>query len=150
ANRRLAIRDLSPAAHMPMSTCDGTLTITYNGEIYNATELRSELELKGFVFRSRSDTEVILVGYRVWGDDVVKRLRGMFAFGIYDSGEHRLFLARDHLGIKPLYFAQRGGQFAFASECKALIRGRVARADVSPAGLVAYLEFGSVPAPLTI
>src|SRR6266508_2554921 len=90
ANRRLAIRDLSPAGHMPMSTTDGALWITYNGEIYNAAELRAELEAKGFAFRSNSDTEVILYGYRAWSEGVVTRLRGMFAFGIYDAGEKRL------------------------------------------------------------
>jgi asparagine synthase (glutamine-hydrolysing) len=150
ANRRLAIRDLSPAGHMPMTTPDGFLTITYNGEIYNAVELRAELERKGFGFRSTSDTEVILHGYRQWAEDIVNRLRGMFAFCIYDRVNQRLYLARDALGIKPLYYCYRGNKFAFASECKALIRGGVAISDLSPAGLVAYLELGSVPAPLTI
>src|SRR6266508_1877046 len=150
ANRRLAIRDLSPAGHMPMSTADGTLCITYNGEIYNAAELRAELEAKGFAFRSNSDTEVILHGYRAWSDDVVTHLRGMFAFCIYDAPCNGLFLARAALGITPLYYTHRGGWFAFASECKALVRSCLASTDVSPAGLVTYLELGSVPAPLTI
>src|SRR6266540_793435 len=150
ANRRLAIRDLSPAGHMPMSTTDGALWITYNGEIYNAAELRAELEGRGCRFQSNSDTEVVLLAYRAWGDDVVARLRGMFAFCIYDRHQRRLFLARDPLGIKPLYYVARAGQFAFASECRALLRGSLGDAQVSPAGLVAYLELGSVPAPLTI
>ena len=150
ANRRLAIRDLSSAGHMPMTTPAGDLSITYNGEIYNAAELRADLQAEGFVFRSTSDTEVVLFGYRAWGEDVVNRLRGMFAFCIYDRGSQRLFLARDPLGIKPLYYCQRGGRFAFASTCKALVGGCVATSEISAAGLVSYLELGSVPAPLTI
>src|SRR5438552_4299478 len=115
-NRRLSIRDLSPAGHMPMALPDGSVVITYNGEIYNASELRAELEVKGFVFCSTSDTEVILHGYRAWGEDIVNRLRGMFAFCIYDRRTQSLYLARDGLGIKPLYYWNHGGQFAFASE----------------------------------
>ena len=100
ANRRLAIRDLSPAGRMPMSNADGSAWITYNGEIYNTDELRSELERLGFVFHSNSDTEVILHGYEAWGDEVVQRLRGMFAFAILTLEPatlkaQRLFLARD-------------------------------------------------------
>src|SRR5512136_350921 len=105
ANCRLSIRDLSPAGHMPMGNAAGSTWITYNGEIYNTGELRPELERLGYSFRSRSDTEVILHGYEAWGDDVVKRLRGMFAFAILDRRRGRLFLARDPLGVKPMYYA---------------------------------------------
>src|SRR5205085_7400686 len=149
-SRRLAIQDLSPAGHMPIATADDTCWITYNGEIYNVGELRQELRNAGCSFRSSSDTEVILNGYRVCGRDVVKRLRGMLGFAIYDVLEQRLFLARDPLGMKPLYFAHQDGRFAFASECKPLLRAGLKQSSISPAGLVAYLALGSVPAPFTI
>ena len=102
-SRRLAIRDLSPAGHMPMGAGSGALWISYNGEIYNADALRAELEALGHSFRSRTDTEVILRGYAAWGEGVVERRRGMFALAIADErpGQRRLFLARDRLGIKP-------------------------------------------------
>src|SRR5947209_2185768 len=99
-NRRLAIRDLSAAGHMPMGSPDGSVWITYNGEIYNATELRRELECLGYTFRSSSDTEIILTGYEAWGESVVRRLRGMFALAIYDGRfAPREVLARDPFGI---------------------------------------------------
>lgn len=154
ANRRLAIRDLSPAGHMPMGSADETVWLTYNGEIYNADELRTELETAGYRFRSHSDTEVILRGYEAWGTAVVPRLRGMFAFAIYDrrAGEPaaRLLLARDHLGIKPLYYAQTAVAFIFASELKAMLASGLISREVDPAGLVGYLQLGSVPNPRTI
>jgi asparagine synthase (glutamine-hydrolysing) len=155
ANRRLAVVDLSPAAAMPMRNASGTVWITYNGEIYNAVTLRAELEACGAIFRSASDTEVILHGYETWGIEVVERLRGMFAFAIYDArewprGPQRLLLARDRLGIKPLYCAALPEAFAFASELKALQASGVVPGALSPAGLVGYLLFGSVPAPVTI
>ena len=108
-NRRLAIRDLSAAGHMPMSNADGKVWITYNGEIYNTAELKPELLRKGFNFRGRSDTEVILHGYEAWGSGIVNRLRGIFAFAILDwrceTGAPHLLLARDPMGVKPLYYA---------------------------------------------
>src|SRR5215813_2404947 len=121
ASRRLAILDLSSAGRMPMSTPDGRFTITYNGEIYNQTALRRELEARGCVFRSRTDTEVILYLYREYGVDGIRRLNGMFAFGIWDDWRKELLLARDHFGIKPLYYCDQGDRFAFASEVKALL-----------------------------
>ena len=154
ANRRLAIRDLSPAGRMPMQTADGAVTITYNGEIYNADELRQALATEGYHFRSQSDTEVILLGYRVWGKEIVRRLRGMFAFAIHDispvSGQGTVLLARDQMGIKPLYYAQNAHGLLFASELKALLATRLVTQEIHPAGLVGYLELGSVPNPLTI
>ena len=163
ACRRLAIRDLSPAGHMPMSNEARSVWITYNGEIYNAGELRAELESKNHRFRSRSDTEVVLRGYEAWGPDVVHRLRGMFAFAILDeradpdakpnpgpSSGRQLFLARDHMGIKPLYYAQCPDAFLFASELKALLASGLVSPELSPSGLVGYLLMGSVPNPLTI
>lgn len=152
ANRRLAIRDLSPAGHMPMTSPGGMLTITYNGEVYNAAELRGELERLGYVFRSESDTEVILHGYQEWGDAVPERLRGIFAFAVLDERPafSRLFLARDHLGVKPLYYAVGREGFLFASELAALRASGLLDAEISPAGLVGYLLLGSVPNPHTI
>lgn len=154
ANRRLAIRDLSSAAHMPLANDDGTVVITHNGEIYNTDELRLELEQRGFVFHSSSDTEVILHGYEAWGVQIVSRLRGMFAFAIADlrcsSRAPRVLLARDRLGIKPLYYAQTSETFLFASELKGLMAAQLVGKEISPAGLVGYLLFGSVPNPWTI
>jgi asparagine synthase (glutamine-hydrolysing) len=154
-NRRLAVVDLSPAAAMPMRNASGTVWITYNGEIYNAAALRGELTARGAAFRSASDTEVILHGYETWGTEVVQRLRGMFAFAIYDARERpaglqRLFLARDRLGIKPLYYAALPEVFAFASELKGLQASGMVPGKLSPAGLVGYLLLGSVPAPVTV
>ncbi|HEX6507141.1 MAG TPA: asparagine synthetase B, partial [Chloroflexota bacterium] len=154
ANCRLAIRDLSTAGHMPMGNRAGTVWITYNGELYNTDELRPELERLGCTFRSQSDTEMILCGYEVWGDAVVERLRGIFAFGILDTrpeaGPGRLFLARDRLGVKPLYYACSDGEFLFASELKALHASGMVSREISPEGLVGYLLLGSVPGPHTI
>ena len=144
---RLAIRDLSPAAHMPMQIDD--VCITYNGEIYNADALRADLVRAGHAFNSHSDTEVILRGYLAWGDDVVTRLRGMFAFGILDARRETLLLARDPLGIKPLYYA-RSAPFAFASELNALRTSGCVDGGIDQTALSAYLQLGSIPAPFTI
>lgn len=151
-NARLAIRDLSPAGHMPMRTADDRLCITYNGEIYNAAELRAELSMLGYGFRSTSDTEVVLAGYAMWGDDVVKRLRGMFAFAIadYTTEQARVLLARDPLGIKPLYYTMRGDALVFASELRAFIAAGMTERTIDRHALSAYLQLGSIPAPLTI
>jgi asparagine synthase (glutamine-hydrolysing) len=119
--RRLAIIDLSPAGHQPMSSADGRLWIIFNGEIYNYLELRDELEAGGYAFRSGSDTEVILAAYRQWGADCLSRFDGMFAFAVWDASARRLFLARDRFGEKPLHYVHAPGKFfAFASEIKAL------------------------------
>ncbi len=151
-NRRLAVVDLSPAAAMPMGNAPETVWITYNGEIYNAAGLRAELAARGDAFQSASDTEVILHGYEAWGPEVVQRLRGMFAFAIYDGreGARRLLLARDRLGIKPLYYAATDEAFLFASELKALRASGLVGRELSPAGVVGYLMLGSVPCPGTI
>lgn len=152
ANTRLAIRDLSPAGHMPMSSPDGKCCITYNGEIYNAAELRAELRRLGHEFRSTSDTEVVLSGYEQWGDEVVTRLRGMFAFAIADHSTEpgRVLLARDPLGIKPLYYSVRADSFVFASEVCAFVAAGTTTRTVNPQALSAYLQLGSIPAPHTI
>ncbi len=149
-NRRLAIIDLSPAGHMPMSNDDGTLWITYNGEVYNFLELRRELEAKGHKFRSHSGTEVILHLYEEVGPESVKRLNGMFALAIWDAREEHLFLARDHFGIKPLYYIQKGKRFAFASEIKSLLELPDSSRQLNLEALHQYLTFAWVPDPLTI
>ncbi len=151
-NRRLAIIDLSPAGHMPMCNEDGTVWITYNGEIYNFVELRHELAAKGHRFRSETDTEVIIHLYEEEGPDCVERLRGMFAFAICDlrSGKPSMFLARDHFGVKPFYYVHRGRRFAFASEIKALLKVPGIEAELDPASLHQYLTFLWVPDPKTM
>jgi asparagine synthase (glutamine-hydrolysing) len=121
AHCRLAIIDLSEAGRQPMANEDGGIQLTFNGEIYNFAELREELIAAGHRFASHADSEVIIHGYEQWGEDVVGRLRGIFAFALWDQPRKRLFLARDHLGVKPLYYMVRGGEFAFASEPRALL-----------------------------
>ena len=120
-HRRLSIVDLSPAGHQPMANEDGTVWITYNGEIYNHEALRAELEAKGHRFRSRTDTETILHLYEEEGPDSVRRLDGMFALAIWDGRRRELFLARDRVGVKPLYYASLPGGVVFGSEVKALL-----------------------------
>ena len=151
-SRRLSILDLSPHGHMPMSNEDGTVWITYNGEIYNFKELRAELESKGHSFRSHTDTEVIVHLYEQEGPDCVKRLNGMFAFCICDlrSGAPTLFMARDHFGVKPFYYCHRGGQLAFASEIKALLEVNGIDAAIDLQALDQYLTFLWVPDPKTM
>jgi asparagine synthase (glutamine-hydrolysing) len=127
AHRRLSILDLSLAGHQPMQ--DGNLWITFNGEIYNFQEIRTELEQHGYSFKSRSDTEVLLKAYRHWGEDCLQRLNGMFAFAIYDRANDELFAARDRFGVKPFYYYQEGGKLAFASEIKAILASQVITAE---------------------
>jgi asparagine synthase (glutamine-hydrolysing) len=124
-SRRLAILDLSPKGHMPMTTAEERYHIVYNGEIYNYRALRSSLEAKGYVFRSGTDTEVLLRLYEAFGPAMLERLNGMFAFAIWDRDTRELFVARDRLGVKPFYYAEYGGGFYFASEEKALFAAGV-------------------------
>ncbi len=151
-SRRLAILDLSPDGHMPMSNEDGTVWITYNGEIYNFADLRSELKGKGHRFRSHTDTEAVVHLYEEYGVDCLNRLNGMFAFAICDlrGSSPKLFLARDHFGIKPLYYCERSGKLAFASEVKALLEVPGIEATMSREALDQYLTFLWVPDPLTM
>jgi len=143
-HRRLSIIDLSPAGHQPMCTGDKRYWIVYNGEIYNYLELREELVREGYSFQSKSDTEVLLNAYAHWGVDALKRLIGMFAFAIYDREEKRLFLARDFLGIKPLYYTVWPDGFAFASEIKALLRLPHITRKANPQRVYEYLRFALV------
>lgn len=140
-HRRLAILDLSPAGQQPMLSRDGRYVLAYNGEIYNFRELRAELQARGHVFHSRTDTEVVLEGFAAWGPGVFERLNGMFALAIWDTRERRLTLARDRYGIKPLYWTKVGNTLAFASESKAFraVPGFQARLD-APA-LLEYFTF---------
>lgn len=149
AHRRLSIIDLSDAGAQPMTSANGKLVVTFNGEIYNYRVLRKDLEARGCVFRSQSDTEVLLHLYAEKGAAMVHDLRGMFAFAIWDADRERLFLARDPYGIKPLYYADDGGTVRFASQVKALLAGGKVSRDPDPAGWVGYYLFGSVPEPYT-
>jgi asparagine synthase (glutamine-hydrolysing) len=150
AHTRLAIIDLSPGGHQPMSTDDGRFTIVYNGELYNFRELRRELEGLGETFRSVSDTEVMIKAYARWGPAALGRLRGMFAVAIWDDREGSLFLARDRLGIKPLYYVEGERGFAFASEVRALLATGFAARKLSRRALASYFAFGAVSGPDTI
>lgn len=147
---RLAIIDLSTAANQPMSTPDGTFWIVFNGEIYNYRELRQELAASGFRFRSQSDTEVLLYLYQKYGPDMLKRLRGMFALAIWDTRQQQLWLARDRLGIKPLYYTFVNGRFLFASEIKALLAHPQVSPRLDEEALYHYLTFLTTPAPQTL
>lgn len=154
-HRRLAILDRSSAGHQPMSTADGRFVIVFNGEIYNYLQLRDELQLLGHTFVSNTDTEVLLAGYAQWGAEVLQKLRGMFAFAVWNSrptDEHpRLFLARDRLGIKPLLYARgQSGQWIFASQLKAiLVSGMIAR-KLDMQSVWDYLALGAVVQPRTM
>jgi asparagine synthase (glutamine-hydrolysing) len=150
AHRRLSIVDLSPLGHNPMTWGDGRLWITFNGEIYNFLELRRELESAGCRFRSHTDTEVILAAYDTWGLESIHRFVGMFAFAIWDAPRRRLWIARDRLGKKPLYYSEYGGVFRFASELKSLVRDGGMPSDLDQESIRLYLRFGYVPSPRTI
>ncbi len=147
--RRLAIFD--PAnGHQPMRTADGRFRLVFNGAIYNFRELRTELSAAGWPFRTECDTEVLLAAYAQWGEDCLKRLRGMFAFAVWDAAEKKLFLARDPFGIKPLYYRQDGERLRFASEVTGLIAGGSFTPEIDPGSVGDYLSWFAVPAPRTI
>ncbi len=157
--RRLSIIDL-PGGHQPVFNENGDVAVVFNGEIYNFRQLRGALEARGHAFRTRSDTEVIVHAYEEWGEECLRELRGMFAFGVWDarvsgtSGDParfaRIFLARDRLGIKPLYYSHTGGALLFASEVRALIASGCVAPRVAVDSLEAYFLFGSVAEPSTI
>lgn len=150
-HRRLSIVDLSVAGQQPMANEDGTLWLVFNGEIYNAPPLRAELEAAGHRFGSRSDSEVLLHGYEEWGKrGLLHRLKGMFAFAIYDVRRRELFAARDRFGIKPFVYTHAGRAFSFASELKALRADPAATFTVAPTAIADYFTYSYVPHPYTI
>jgi asparagine synthase (glutamine-hydrolysing) len=144
-HRRLSIIDVA-GSPQPMASSDDAITIIFNGEIYNFAEIRSELKALGHQFRTQGDTEVILIGYRQWGTEVLPRLNGMFAFAIHDSRDQSLFLARDRMGVKPLhYVALSDGSIAFSSELKGLLASPATRREPDPTAIEDYLALGYVP-----
>ena len=149
AMRRLSIIDLEHG-DQPISNEDGGITVVQNGEIYNYRELRDELERRGHRFATHSDTEVLVHLYEEHGEGFVERLRGMFAIALWDRREHRLLLARDRFGIKPLYYRLHDGTLSFASELKAMLEQPGFSRQIDPRAVAAYLAFNSIPAPLTI
>lgn len=140
-HRRLSIIDLSPAGHQPMATADGRYVIAYNGEIYNYRELRAELHTRGVRFASDSDTEVLLYGFAEWGEKILDRLNGMFAFAIWDTLDRRLFLARDRFGVKPLYITHSGATMMFGSEIKAFFAHPQFDVAIDRKAMVEYFAF---------
>jgi asparagine synthase (glutamine-hydrolysing) len=149
-HRRLSIRDLSDSGHQPMFHPETKNWVVFNGEIYNYSYLRKELEEEGAIFRSHCDTEVILHAYAKWGSDCFARLSGMFAIGLYDQKQQRLILARDPMGIKPLYYSQGSWGVVFASELRALMESRVVGRNIDRRALASFLAYGAVAQPLTM
>jgi asparagine synthase (glutamine-hydrolysing) len=150
-NRRLAIQDLSPLGHQPMVNEATGDVLVYNGEIYNSPALRDLLRTDGFQFHGHSDTEVLLRAYERWGIECLKRLRGMFAFALWDARRSRLVIARDPMGIKPFYYAQKRDEwFVFASEVRALLQSKLLDARIDQRSLAGYLAYGGVQEPLSI
>ena len=147
-HRRLSIIDLSDRASQPMSSLDGQLVVTFNGEIYNYETLRRELETRGHIFRTQSDTEVLLHLYADQGEAMVDSLRGMFAFGIWDQRRRGLLLARDSYGIKPLYYSDDGGSIRFASQVKALVAGGGVSTEPDMAGWVGFISSAVCQSPI--
>jgi asparagine synthase (glutamine-hydrolysing) len=145
AHRRLSIFDLTPSGHQPMHLQERGLTIVFNGEIYNFIELRKQLQSLGYIFYSQSDTEVLLVAYAEWGYDCLKYLNGMFAFVIYDSKRKKIFIARDRVGEKPLFYHLNNGTLFFASELKALLSNSSLPRNIDPESLDCYLSMGFIP-----
>jgi len=149
-HRRLAIIDLSPLGHQPMQNDDGSLIITYNGEIYNFINLRVELISKGYKFISQTDTEVVLKAYQEWGSNFIHKLNGMFAFAIWDRRNNELFIARDRFGVKPIYYYLRGNTFIFASEIKSILKHPDISVSVNIEALNEYFSFQNIFSDLTL
>lgn len=147
--RRLSIIDLS-GGHQPMADAEESVWLIFNGEIYNYKELRADLQAKGHIFRTSSDTEVIIHGYKEWGDGVLGRLNGMFGLALWDVRRRRLLLARDAMGIKLVYYRLAGGQLTFGSEIRAILAGDETPAEVDPHALKLFLRFRYTPSPLTM
>src|SRR5256886_15996917 len=147
--RRLSIIDLA-GGHQPMSDAEETVWVILNGEIYNFIELRADLEQRGHRFRTRSDTEVIIHGYKEWGTEVLNHLNGMFGLAIWDVKNHRLVVARDAMGIKLIYYRIANGQLTFGSEIRAIVAAKNSKPEVDPVALNLFLRFRYTPSPLTI
>lgn len=150
AHRRLSIIDISKAGHQPMTDANGYATIVFNGEIYNYRELRAELEANGVIFRGRSDTEVLLQLYLRHGEGILSRLNGIFAFGIWDARTRKLFVARDGLGVKPLYYAETPIGFLFSSELKSLLKEPSLPHELDVHAIACYLTYLWCPSPNTM
>lgn len=151
AHRRLSIIDLSVAAAQPMQSANKSITVLFNGEIYNHTEIRTELIEKGYQFRTdHSDTETIIYAYEAWGIDCIHKFRGMFSIALWDEKKDTLWLIRDRIGIKPLYYTEQNGRLYFASEIKAIIEDRRIKREINHEGMFNYLSFLTVPAPQTL
>jgi asparagine synthase (glutamine-hydrolysing) len=149
-HRRLSFLDLSELGKQPMTNEDGSIWITLNGEIYNYVELRDELEKFGHQFHSHTDTEVIIHGYEQWGYDVLNKIKGMFAFGLWDERNKRLFIARDRFGIKPLYYYHQNGNFVFGSEIKAIKANAEVKTELDYTSFADYFVYRYVPSPKSI
>lgn len=149
-HRRLSILDLSPAGHQPMANDDKTIWITFNGEVYNFSEIRKELEEKRYSFKSNSDTEVIINSYQEWGIDCIQKFRGMFAFAIWDKNKEKLFLVRDRAGVKPLYYYFKDNLLLFNSELKSFHKHPEFKKEINFDALALFLQFGYILAPYTI
>src|SRR5437588_1741259 len=147
--RRLSIIDLA-GGHQPMSDAEETVWVIFNGEIYNYRELRPELRSKGHQFRTNSDTEVIIHGYKEWGAEVLNHLNGMIGLAIWDVKNHRLVVARDAMGIKLIYYRIANGQLTFGSEIRAVLAAQDSKPEVNPVALNLFLRFRYTPSPLTI
>jgi len=148
-HRRLSIIDLE-GGHQPMFNEDRDKCIVYNGEIYNFLELRDQLIQKGHIFSTKSDTETIIHAYEEWGEQCVEHFNGMFAFAIWDEKKRTMFMARDRLGIKPLFYSEYKGKFSFASEMKAILADRDCGRDLDKTALASYFTLSYIPAPFTI
>lgn len=148
-HRRLSIIDIHAEANQPMISADQRFVIVFNGEIYNYRELRKQLIEKNRIFKTKSDTEVLIQSYAQWGTKMFSHLRGMYAFALWDNFERRLLLARDPYGIKPLYFSDDGNTLRFASQVKAILAGGRVSTEADPAGVAGFLMMGSVPEPYT-
>lgn len=149
-HRRLSIIDLSEDGRQPMHTVDGRYTIVFNGEIYNFRDLRKELSQKGFSFQSQTDTEILLLLYTEYGPSSLEKIRGMYAYAIWDNEEKSLFAARDRIGKKPLYYHQDGKKFAFASEIKSLLELETISREIDSTSLIDYLKYLFIPHPKSI
>ena len=147
--RRLSIIDIE-GGHQPMSDADGSVRVVFNGEIYNFPELRRELESFGHIFRTRCDTEVIVLGYKHWGDEVLNRMNGMFGLAIWDERKQRLVIARDAFGIKPIYYQIRDGKVSFGSEIRAILAATNESPDPDPSALNLFLRYRFTPSPHTV